>query len=369
MKTRAPLTLGSAPSLLARNQAAAVIRRLQEIHPRLACEQVIVQVATGDTDAAGPFLAESRAAATALHARLLAGEFRLAAHYAADLSLPLPEGLVRAAVLERETPYDAFLNRQGHITDEMPDGALIGVINLRARAQMQALWPQLEVRVLRGGAERALESMMRHGLVDGLVLPAVVAEHLGIQALVSELYFPEMMLPGGGQGVVVVLAREDDEEAREAAHSLHSQATAWELDAETAFVERIASDLDLAVGVLARVDGKRILVTGAIASPSGDSVNRASRDGLAAQAASVGAGLAEQLLLSGDSLLDLLEADFPEGLPTADSDEDLTAADELGSARGGRGAAARLADAQLPEAIDSDDDEDGTADDEDEDED
>jgi len=35
--------------------------------------------------------------------------------------------------------------------------------------------------------------------VDGLVLPAVVAEHLGIQALVSELYFPEMMLPGGGQ--------------------------------------------------------------------------------------------------------------------------------------------------------------------------
>lgn len=366
MKTRAPLTLGSAASPLARNQAAAVLRRLLEAHPRLSCEQVIVPIASGDTDAAGPFLAESRAAAMALHAKLLAGEFRLAAHYAADLALPLPDGLVRAAVLERETPFDAFLNRQGHITDEMPDGALIGVLNLRARAQMQALWPQLEVRVLRGGAERALESMMRHGLVDGLVLPAVVAEHLGIQALVSELYYPEMMLPGGGQGVVVVLAREDDEEAREAAHSLHSQATAWELDAEIAFVERIASDLDLAVGVLARVDGKRILVTGAIASPSGDSVNRASRDGLAAQAASVGAGLAEQLLLSGDSLLDLLEADFPDGLPTADSDEELADSDENGAVRGSRGAAARLADAGMPEEMElvPEEEDDDTQDDE-----
>jgi len=367
LKTRATLTLGSAPSPLARNQAAAVMRRLLEAHPRLACEQVIVPIATGDADAAGPFLAETRTAAAAIHARLLAGEFRLAVHYASDLALPLPDGLVRAAVLERETPYDAFLNRQGRITDEMPDGALVGVLNLRARAQMQALWPQLEVRVLRGGAERALESMMRHGLVDGLVLPAVVAEHLGIQALVSELYFPEMMLPGGGQGVVVVLAREDDEEAREAAHSLHSQATAWELDAEIAFVERIATDLDLAVGVLARVDGKRILVTGAIASPSGDSVNRASREGAAAQAASVGAGLAEQLLLSGDTLLDLLEADFPEGLPTADADEELADADDNGAGRGERGAAARLAGTDLPDEADlgPDDDDEEPADDDD----
>ena len=346
MKNRPLLTLGSTSARLAQSQATTVLERLQAAHPRLAFAPVTVEVSDGDAEKTGPFLAESEATAAAVDARLLAGDFRLAVRYASDLAGPLPAGLMRAAVLERTTPYDAFLNRQGRITDEMPSDAVIGVLNLRARAQMQALWPHLTARVLRGGVEHAVEAMMRQGVVDGLVLPAVVTEHLGIQALVTELYFPEMMLPGVGQGTVVLLCREDDEEAREAAQALHSQASAWELDAETAFVERVAADRDVPVGVLAQVEGRRILVTGAIGSPSGGSINRAATRGVAAQAAQVGAALAEQLVLSGDSLLDLLEADFPEGLPTVEPDDDDEDNDPS--------AAARLAD-DVPGAVEDED--------------
>jgi hypothetical protein len=190
---------------------------------------------------------------------------------------------------------------------------------------MQALWPQLEIRVLTGGVEGAVEMMLRHGLVDGLVLPAAVTEHLGIQAVVTELYYPEMMLPSSGQGILVVLARADDREARELARAVHSPATRLEMVAELAFLERLASDQDVPAGVLAQVDGKKVYVTGAIASPSGKSVSRASREGPALQAAELGAAVAEQLKLNANALIDLLEADFPDGLPAAQLDHDVEA--------------------------------------------
>lgn len=325
MKTRTPLTLGSPDSPLAGSQARAVLRRLQEAHPRLACSHLPISLPEPVAGAGVPFLSEPPAVAAAMDARLAAGEFRLLSRYGTDLRLPLATGLVRAAVLERTTPYDAFLNRDGRITDDMPAGALIGVLNLRARAQMLALWPQLEVRLLAGGVELAVESMMRQRLIDGLVLPAAAAEHLGIQALVTEIYYPEMMLPGGGQGIVVLLARADDEEARELARALHSPATSLELDAELAFMERVSTDQDVPAGVLARVEGRRVEITAAIASPSGTSVNRAAREGPAAQAAQLGAALAEQLLLDANTLLSLLEADFPEGLPAGELDEEVAA--------------------------------------------
>ncbi len=325
MKTRASLTVGSPESSLAGNLARAVVKRLQETSPRLACGHLPVKCEEPAAEEETPFLAEPPSVAAAMDARLLAGEFRLVARYAADQRSPLREGIVRAAVLERGTPFDAFLNRDGRITDDMPAGALIGVLNQRARAQMQALWPQLEVRLLSGGVERSVEAMMRHRLVDGLVLPAIAAEQLGIQALVTEIYYPEMMLPAGGQGVTVLLARESDEEAREIARTLHSPATLLELDAEMSFMERVAASDDVPAGVLARVEGRRVVITAAIASSTGSSVNRATREGPALQAVKLGAELGEHLLLNADSLLTLLEADFPEGLPAGELDEEVAA--------------------------------------------
>jgi hydroxymethylbilane synthase len=324
VKTRIPFTLGAPVTPLAHAQTSAVAARLQVAHPRLAPSLVQI-VAPSDLAERRPFLAEPLPLVEEMDSRLLAGDFRLVVHRASDLTQTLPDGLVNAAVLERETPYDAFLNRAGRITDEMEKGSLIGVLNLRAKAQMQALWPELEIRILTGGVEGAVEKMLRHGLVDGLVLPAAVTEHLGIQAIVTELYYPEVMLPSSGQGMLVVLARADDREARDFARAIHSPATRLEMLAEMAFLEHLTSDQDVPAGVLAQVEGKKIYVTGAIASPTGKSVNRLTKDGPAMQAAEIGASVAEQLKLKPNALIDLIEADFPDGLPAAQLDQEVAA--------------------------------------------
>ncbi|MEZ4386614.1 MAG: hypothetical protein R3D98_03385 [Candidatus Krumholzibacteriia bacterium] len=315
------VSFGCLNAQLAKDQTKAVLDQLQAVNPRLACRLQVVPSPVSEKDRAGEsFLAASAAEVEFLEDQLLAGEFRLAVVRALDLVLPLRPGLRYAAVMPRSTPYDAFLTRQNAIIDDMPDGSVIGVLNLRSRTQMSSLWPNLEFRTLRGGVAAALESLLRKCDLDGLVAPAAVAEHLGLQSIVAEIFNPDLMLPSGGQGIVVVLGRADDAEAVDLLAPLHCEATLREMEAEHAFLQRFASDLELPVGVLARCEGGRLRIAGAVGSSESDNHAVVTREGAADAAASLGVALAEALLSSDTALISLIEADFPEGIPDDEDD-------------------------------------------------
>jgi hydroxymethylbilane synthase len=327
VKTRV-LSFGSLDNALARHQTQVVIDRLQDLMPRLTCQVTVIPSPVKPAAKRNePFMAASAAEVQHLEERLLADEFRLVVVRAADLVLPLREGVTIAMVPHRDTPFDGLLNRRGLITEELPDGCVIGVLSLAVRAQMQVLWPRLEYRVFNGGLETGLEKVMRGNEADGLVLPAAAAEHLGIQGIMTEIFYPEMILPSAGQGILVVLAREADREAVDILARLHSEAAEREMEAEHAFIQRMASDQDLPVGVLARMLPKRLEITAAVASLHGGRVQRVDLAGPPAEAAALGTRLAESILLDAETLIDLLEADFPEGVP-AGEDEELLEGDE-----------------------------------------
>jgi len=327
------VSFGCLNTQLAKDQTNAVLDVLQEANPRLACRlQVVPSPVSTKALKEESFLAASTAEVEFLEEQLLAGEFRLAVVRALDMVLPLREGLHHAAIPRRTTPFDAFLTRQNAIIDEMDDGAVIGVLNLRSRIQMSALWPHLEFQVLRGGMQEALEMLLRKCDLDGLVAPAAVAEHLGLQSIVAEIFNPDLILPSGGQGIIVVLGRTDDAEAVELLAPLHSDATRHEMEAEHAFLQRFASDLELPVGVLARCDGRQVSIAGAVGSSDAAAAVVQNREGSAEDAAGLGTALAESLLQDDAALIGLLEAEFPEGVPEDDDeivDEDAEVFREL----------------------------------------
>lgn len=311
MKPRA-LSFGCLSSSLARNQAQSVIDALHHAAPRLTCQlNLLPSPVAPDAKANEHFLTASRAEVEYLAGAIRRDEIRLVVLEASDMAAPLPDDLAVICVPDRVTPFDAFINRQGLIMDEMEPGSSIGVLSLRSRAQMQRLWPNLDFRILRGGAERAMETHMRKNQIDGLVMPASVTELLGIQGIVAEIFSPEFVLPGPGQGIRVVVGHAGDHEARELLATLHSEASAAELVAEHAFLRRMVSDQDLPIGALARVKGVAISITGT----TGSGTTRVTVDGRLDEADAVGNGLATQILNSVESFADLLEADFPDGLP------------------------------------------------------
>lgn len=319
MKSRV-ISFGSLASPLARNQTQAVIDRIQERQPRLTCQLNIWDSPFSSQEKENePFIAASRGEMEFLEQMLLREQARLVVVEAADMVLPLPEGLTVICVPDRSTPYDAYLNRHGLIMDEMDPNSCVGVLSLRSRNQMRSLWPDISFRILRGGVDRAMETHLQRTEIDGLVLPAAVTEHLGIQGIVAEIFAPEFILPGPGQGTLVILGRSNDQEARELLADLHSGDSAIELETEQAFCRRMVSDQDLPVGALARVVGGEVVITGT----TGPDTKRIAVNGETHEAEAVGSGLAQQILSRGESFADLLEADFPDGLPE-DGDEDVS---------------------------------------------
>ncbi len=330
MKSRV-LSFASLASPLARSQTQAVIDRIQAVLPRITCQLNVLPSPVKVTDKDDEvFVAMSHAEVQYLEQELLAEKARLIVVEAADMVVPLPPGLVIACVPDRAPPFDAYLNRQGLIMDEMENGSRLGVMSTRSRSQLAGLWPDLDFEILRGGVDKAMEIHLRKSEIDGLVIPAAVTEHLGIQGIVAEIFAPEFMLPSPGQGILAIIGRADDQEACQLLAELHSTDTATELVAEQAFCSRMISDQDLPVGALAKVEGGEVCIVGA----SGTGTNRIIVNGDVDQAEAVGSGLAQQILSSGESFADLLEAEFPDGLPddpeaTPDEDEDVVILDGI----------------------------------------
>lgn len=312
------LTFASLASPLARCQAQAVIDRLQQRSRSLACRLELLTSPQAEAQRArAAFVAASRPEIGFLLEALDKGLARCLVLEASDMLAHGLPGAMIACVPDRGAPFDAFLNRSGRIMDEMDPGSRVGVMSQRVRAQLQSLWPDLAFEILRGGVDSAMETHLRRSEIDGLVLPASVTEHLGIQGIVAEIFAPEFVLPGPGQGTLVVVALDGDEEARELLAPLHSEDSARELAAEAAFHARMLPDEDLPVGALARVEAGMIEIVGC----TGPGRRHVAAAGVALDADKVGVELAIKLLSHGDALADLLEGDFPEGLPE-ERDED-----------------------------------------------
>jgi hydroxymethylbilane synthase len=317
------LSFASLATPLARSQTQSVIDQIQDYLPRVTCQLNVLPSPVPDTTKNSEvFGAVSRDEVQYLAGVLLQDQARLCVIAAADLTAPLPDELVIVCVPDRALPFDAYLNREGLIMDEMEPGSRVGVMSLRSRSQMSALWPDLKFEILRGGVDRAMETHMHESLIDGLVIPAAATEHLGIQGIVAEIFAPEFILPSPRQGILAIVGRAGDHEVRELLAELHSADTAVELATEQAFCSRMISDQDLPVGALAKVEADEVSIVGA----TGAGTDRIVVNGGVAEATAVGAGLAQQILSSGESLADLLEAEFPDGLP--DDPDDPAATDE-----------------------------------------
>src|SRR5437763_16776246 len=140
------LVIGSRGSQLALWQARWIASRLAELGRESRIEIIkttgdkITDVPLAQVGTKGLFTKEIEEA-------LLEGRADLAVHSLEDLPTELPEGLVLAAIPEREDPRDAILGKR---LDELAQGARAGASSLRTSAQLRMLRPGLVLESIRG---------------------------------------------------------------------------------------------------------------------------------------------------------------------------------------------------------------------------
>ncbi|MCH7834072.1 MAG: hydroxymethylbilane synthase, partial [Proteobacteria bacterium] len=87
------------------------------------------------------------------------GRADIAVHSMKDVPAEIPADFCVAAVLERGTPADALVGRDGVTLPDLPANARIGSSSLRRQAQLRMLRPDLLIEPLRGNVNTRLEKL------------------------------------------------------------------------------------------------------------------------------------------------------------------------------------------------------------------
>ncbi len=137
------------------------------------------------------------------------------------------------------------------------------------------------------------------GQYDAIVLASAGLERMDLAGRITHRFTPDEMLPAVAQGIIAAECRAGDAHTRELLAGVDDAATRAAAAAERAFLRGLGGGCQLPIAAFAELHGSELHVRGLVAQPDGVRIVRAALSGEAAQAASLGARLAEQVLASG----------------------------------------------------------------------
>ena len=171
------------------------------------------------------------------------GEVDLAVHSLKDVPSLVPDHFVLAGFLQRADPRDAWVHVDGRAIADMPAGSRIGTSAPRRRAQLAALYPELQIEDIRGNVDTRLNKA-RDGLYAGIILASAGLTRLGLAAEITS-YFPvDQMVPAAGQGIVAIECLASNALAREAAGAVNHEPSERAALAERGVLQKFGTRLD-----------------------------------------------------------------------------------------------------------------------------
>ena len=190
-----------------------------------------------------------------LEQALLKREIDIAVHSYKDIPSNMLEGVTVAAVLERDSPNDAFVARDGSTLEEIKPHAVVGTSSLRRRAQLGIYRPDLKFENIRGNVDTRLRKL-REGLYDAIVLAEAGLIRLGIDVEYQRLPI-EKFVPPANQGIIAVQTREGEEEL---VSFINHKDTWLEAEVERAVMKELGIGCAIPAGIYAECRSKVRLI-------------------------------------------------------------------------------------------------------------
>ncbi len=301
-------TRGSPLALAQANETRALIKAAHGDPTPLGVPEIVEIKTTGDivldrplADIGGKGLFSKE-----IDTALLDRRIDLAVHSMKDLETWMPDGIVIAAVLEREDTRDAFISEKYAALFDLPEGAVVGTASVRRQAQILHRRPDLKCVVFRGNVQTRL-GKLADGQADATILACAGLNRLGRAEIVTQALDPGEMLPAVAQGAVAITCRADDTKVRDVLATIDHAPTHLRVTAERAMLEALDGSCRTPIGGLAELsdDGTEMTLTGLVAKTDGSILHRAVRTGPSAGAYDLGRGLGEELKsMAGPGFLD-----------------------------------------------------------------
>lgn len=268
------LTIATRGSKLALWQSTHIKAVLEENNPGLEVELKIV-ITSGDKiidtplakiGGKGLFLKEIEEA-------MLKGEAHIAVHSLKDVPTVMPDGLVLAAITEREDVRDAMLSEKFTDIESLPQGATVGTSSLRRRMHLARIRPDLKIKDLRGNVDTRIRKL-KEGQFDAIILAYAGISRLELLDSVEHIYPISLMemIPAMGQGALGIQCV-DDAEVIKIAEQLEDEYSRIETTIERDFVDMLQGGCQVPIGVSAMVqDNGEVQIRSLLGLPNGGEV-------------------------------------------------------------------------------------------------
>ena len=211
-------------------------------------------------------------------------------HSLKDMPMEVPEDLPLAAFSQRADPRDVLVLPEG--IRSLDPGKPIGCSSRRRQLQLQALFPEMAVKPVRGNVQTRLRKL-QEGEYSALVLAAAGLKRLGLEDRITRVFSVEEMLPAAGQGILAVQTRAGMDCG--CLRAVHDPDTACCALAERAFVRALNGGCSSPVAAYAEVTGEKLTLTGLYVSDDETVIRKGSLTGMKQDAEALGSELAAQL--------------------------------------------------------------------------
>ena len=263
------IILGTRGSELARAQARLVEKAIQAAQPDTKIETRII-MSRGDKARLLDRQAGRKGLFTAeIERALLGGSVDVAVHSAKDLPSETNPDAEIAAVLPRGPLDDVLVSKHPGGFASLPQSAAVATGSVRRKRQL--LWKRADLKLvdLRGNVPTRLRKLTNNNW-DAIVLARAGLARLSLspaahhelsfegRQLSIELLPPEVFLPAGGQGIIALQVRANDETMKAIVDLVNDHKTLLCLRAEREFLRLLHGDCNCPVGVLATIEGNKM---------------------------------------------------------------------------------------------------------------
>lgn len=285
------IRIGSRESKLAVIQSQMVIDALQKADPTCHVELVTMKT-TGDkildrtldkVGGKGLFVKE-------LDCALRDGRADFTVHSLKDMPMEVADDLPLVAFSAREDARDVLVLPEG--VTKWDTSKPIGCSSARRRVQLKALFPDIEVKPVRGNVLTRL-SKLDAGEFGALVLAAAGLKRLGLEDRIERYFTYDEMLPAAGQGILAVQMRQGTDAT--CLSCIHDADAACCAIAERAFVRTLGGGCSSPVAAFAEVEGETLRLRGMYVSEDETIVRKGEVRGSRQDAERLGRMLAETL--------------------------------------------------------------------------
>jgi hydroxymethylbilane synthase len=202
---------------------------------QLDCETEIIEITTpGDIDTETPIyeMGGKGVFCSTIEQELLNGNIDVAVHSLKDIPGQETDGLIIAAMLQRNSPHDVLIGKVSY-------NCTIGTSSPRRTAQLLDLYKDLRINIkpIRGNIDTRLEKL------DNGEYDAIILAEAGLQALnISRPTVKVPTIPAVGQGIIALQTRQDDEETIKIVKQANHDKTFKQATIERAFLKGIDGD-------------------------------------------------------------------------------------------------------------------------------